>query len=91
MFPFQTLSYNSIQFNSTHFRTITEAETTKKRSPSSYLYLTFGGQAALLAHGILLSPASRSRLVLVPVRFVHVRNLRHQRVIWVRVRQQGAY
>lgn len=44
-----------------------------------------------LTHSILLSPASRSRLVLVPVSLVHMGNLRYQRIIRIRVRQQGTY
>lgn len=41
-----------------------------------------------LAHGILLSPAPCSGLILVPVCLVHVSNLGHQRIVWIWVRQQ---
>ena len=39
-----------------------------------------------LTHGILLSPAPSSLLVLGPIRLVHMSDLRHQWVIRVRIR-----
>lgn len=44
----------------------------------------------LTLHGIPLSPGPGGALVLVPVRLVHVGDLRNQRVIRVWVTQQGA-
>jgi hypothetical protein len=43
---------------------------------------------AFLAHGIFLGPAPCSCFIFVPVRLIHVSNLWHQRIIWIRVRQQ---
>ena len=43
-----------------------------------------------LAHGVLLRPGACCGLVLGPIGLVHVGNLRHQRVVGVRVRQQRA-
>lgn len=42
------------------------------------------------AHRVLLRPAAGRRLVLRPVRLVHVGNLRDKRVVRVGVGQQGA-
>lgn len=44
----------------------------------------------LTLHGIPLRPGPGGALVLVPVRLVHVRDLRNQRIIRVWVTQQGA-
>lgn len=46
--------------------------------------------SVLLAHGIFLSPASCSGLVLVSVCLVHVGDFWDQRIIRIWVRQQGA-
>ena len=43
----------------------------------------------MLTHGILLSPAPCSGLILGPVCLVHMSNFWHQGVIWVWVRQEG--
>lgn len=42
-------------------------------------------------HGILLSPATSSGLILGPVSFVHVSNFRNKWIIRIGVRQQRAY
>ena len=42
------------------------------------------------SHGILLGPAAGSRLILLPVRLVHVSNLGDKRVVWVGISKQGA-
>ena len=47
-------------------------------------------RGALSAHRVLLCPAAGCRLVLWPVRLVHVGNLGDKRVIRVGVSQQGA-
>lgn len=44
----------------------------------------------MLTHCILLSPAPSSCLILGPVCLVHMSNFRHQGIIWVWIRQQGA-
>ena len=44
----------------------------------------------MISHSILSSPFSGSGLKLCLVSLVDLSDLRHQRVIWVRVRQQGA-
>ena len=47
-------------------------------------------RGALSAHRVLLCPAAGCRLILRPVRLVHVGNLGDKRVIRVGVSQQGA-
>lgn len=44
----------------------------------------------VLLHGVPLGPGPRGVLILVSIRLVHVRDLRDQRVVRVRIRQQGA-
>jgi hypothetical protein len=47
------------------------------------------GQVEKILHGIPLGPGPRGVLVLVPVRLVHVSYLGDQRVVGVRISQQG--
>uniref|UniRef100_A0A2P2LWB3 Uncharacterized protein MANES_05G205200 n=1 Tax=Rhizophora mucronata TaxID=61149 RepID=A0A2P2LWB3_RHIMU len=43
-----------------------------------------------LTHGIFLGPGPSSSLILGFICLVNVSNLRHQRIIWIRICQQGA-
>jgi hypothetical protein len=47
-------------------------------------------ERSLRLDGVFRGPLARSRLVLRPVRLVHMRNLGHERVVGVRVRQHRA-
>lgn len=64
---------------------------------SSYLFTTSIGmhilnaaKIALSSHCILLGPGSSSGFILGSICLVHVSNLRHKRIIWIWVSQQGA-